>query len=225
MLSKVLFFVPLLALAPAALAQNGGDGHMNQAGLTLLEGYESFKPNFYNDGTGTITIGYGHACGSSATSSRCNYIHAPITEAQGQQLLQTDIGQYETCVCNTAGAGSLNTNQFSAMVDFAYNAGCGSLATAFASDIGSGNYADIVSKLPNTNTRPGSKVHNGLVKRRQAEVGLFQTSTSVMSGCGSPSTKPPYGSGKTTKRSAGRYEFECPEGSTRTEVFGQFVCM
>ena len=105
----------LLAIGLAAngvTAQAGGDGHMNQAGLSMLEQFEGFVANFKDDGAGHKSIGFGHNCDAQP----CAGIAAPISKAQAQTLLQKDIGQFETCTCALQGAGSMNTNQFSAMV-------------------------------------------------------------------------------------------------------------
>lgn len=93
-------------------AQAGGDGHMNQAGLSMLEQFEGFVANFKDDGAGHKSIGFGHNCDAQP----CAGIQAPISKAQAQTLLQKDIGQFETCTCALKGAGSMNSNQFSAMV-------------------------------------------------------------------------------------------------------------
>ena len=44
---------------------------------------------------GVLTIGYGHAC---QPASECNSIHAPITKAQGRDLLKSDAATFVSCV-------------------------------------------------------------------------------------------------------------------------------
>ena len=44
---------------------------------------------------GVKTIGYGHAC---QPASECNNINAPITEAEGKDLLKSDAASFVTCV-------------------------------------------------------------------------------------------------------------------------------
>ena len=55
------------------------------------------------------TIGYGHACQWQG----CEGINPPITEAQGTQILEKDLVQFEDCV-NQAAPG-LNQNQYDAV--------------------------------------------------------------------------------------------------------------
>lgn len=44
---------------------------------------------------GVKTIGYGHAC---QPASECDSINAPITEAEGQDLLQSDAASFVSCI-------------------------------------------------------------------------------------------------------------------------------
>lgn len=78
------------------------------------------------------------------------------------------------------GMSKANSNQFSALVDFAYNAGCGSLQSTFPGAVKSGNWAGIADVLPRYNTNGGLA---GLVRRRNAEADLIRKATSDPSGC------------------------------------------
>jgi hypothetical protein len=59
---------------------------------------------------GIKTIGYGHAC---FTAAQCSQIHPPITEAQGEKLLQEDLIRFESCV--EGKAPGLPDNKFAAV--------------------------------------------------------------------------------------------------------------
>lgn len=55
--------------------------------------------------------------------------------------------------------------------------------SAWGNDIYNHNWADISANLPTTDIDAGTSVEAGLRRRRQAEQNLFDTATSVMSGC------------------------------------------
>ncbi|CAG8826320.1 33290_t:CDS:2, partial [Racocetra persica] len=116
---------PPPANPPPAPANNG---KINDEGLNLIKEFEDFRPNFYGDpAKGIKTIGYGHAC--HADPNKCNNIHAPITPAQGEALLKNDLIYKEDCVKRLTTA-NINSNQFSALVCFTFNLGCGGYETS-----------------------------------------------------------------------------------------------
>jgi lysozyme len=74
--------------------------------------------------------------------------------------------------CVTSGVTvELTQNQFDALVSFAYNTGCGSLAKV-AQILNTGDFAGATSKMKEY-TKSGGVVLPGLVKRRAIEVNLF----------------------------------------------------
>ena len=86
---------------------------LDAKGVDFIASFEGFRANFYTDAAvcrlpimllalilltsvkGVRTIGYGHACQST---SDCSDISAPITEAQGKSLLNSDANAFEACV-------------------------------------------------------------------------------------------------------------------------------
>jgi GH24 family phage-related lysozyme (muramidase) len=119
--------------------------------------------------------GYGHDC---TQKQDCGSINAPITEAQGQDLMEKDLVGFESCVCQLPNASGLNTNQFSALVSFAYNSGCGGVSTYFHSYLEKKDYSGVCAALPTTNTLGGE-----LSSRRKREAQLCSTATNILSGC------------------------------------------
>jgi lysozyme len=139
---------------------------LNAAGLDLITRYEDFRPKPYDDGTGTLTIGYGH--------TRTKIMPAVITEEEGRELLRQDL-EYFSNVLYREVRVPLNENQFSALISFTYNVGEGNLRNS-----------TLLKKLNNQNfraaslefekwTKGGGKVLGGLVRRRAAEQQLFRT--------------------------------------------------
>lgn len=75
----------------------------------------------------------------------------------------------------------LNDNQYGALVSFTYNLGCGTLqSSTLLSGLNGGQDPNTVAgeELPKFVFADGVKL-NGLVRRRDAEVKLFQTPSNV----------------------------------------------
>lgn len=117
-----------LLLAATVVALHSASGRStNQQGLKLIKEFEGFYPNYYIDPVGIKTIGYGHACHANSCGPE---IKPPLTEAQATELLITDLQRsYEPCV-EKAVTVPLNDNQFSALVSFVFNLGCGAFKSS-----------------------------------------------------------------------------------------------
>jgi lysozyme len=140
--------------------------HINQTGLLLIADYEDFRPKPYDDGTGTITIGYGH--------TRSPVMPASVTEEEAKEMLVQDVQHFEQAVKREL-LVAVNRNQFSALVSLTYNIGEGAFRNS-----------TLLKKLNNQNfeaasnefekwTQGGGKELKGLVRRRAAERQLFMT--------------------------------------------------
>lgn len=138
---------------------------LSQAGLKLITQFEGCRLTSYQCSAGVWTIGYGHTAGVKKGMS--------ITQAQAEDYLRQDCDKYAAYVNNRSYVpitDSLNQNQFDALVSFTYNCGAGNLKKLCA-----GRTAEqIASALPLYNKAAG-KVLNGLIRRRAAEVKLFNT--------------------------------------------------
>lgn len=94
--------------------------HVNQAGLTLIEGFEGFVSSPYVDITGKYTIGYGFTYdleGHPITAKTPS-----ITQDQAQTWLQTIIVSYVDGVLGAL-TKVINQNQLNALTSFTYNLG------------------------------------------------------------------------------------------------------
>lgn len=142
--------------------------HINNEGLELIKSFEGCRLTAYKAvSTETYyTIGWGHY-GADVSKDMV------ITQEQADEMLRTDLEKYEAYVNNTACCpivDELNENQFSALVSFCYNCGAGSLKTLCRNRTA----AQIAEKMPLYN-KSGGNVLGGLVRRRAAEVELFNT--------------------------------------------------
>lgn len=146
---------------------------INTAGLNLVKSQESCRLSAYFDQYGRVwTIGWGE------TGPQ---VHAglTITQAQADAWLLARLQTTETSVGNIVKA-PLNDNQFAALVDFTYNAGAGNLDKMVAnSGLNQKNYAGVPQHLVQyTHAANGQEVPD-LVRRREAEVKLWDTPVST----------------------------------------------
>jgi lysozyme len=120
---------------------------INKAGIDLLKDFEGCRLKAYLCPAGILTIGYGHT-GPDVVPQQT------ITQAQADLLLEHDISKFEKGIQNLV-SQALTSNQFSALVCFAFN--CGLYALEF-------------SKW----NKSKGVISPGLVRRRKAESDLFK---------------------------------------------------
>ena len=111
------------------------------------------------------TIGWGHY-GPDV------YAGMTITQKQADDLFDQDIVKYVNPVANTRFGFTPNQNQFDALCSFCYNLGPGIM-----NDFIGKSANQVASEIPLYN-KSGGVVLEGLVRRRKAEVDLFNTPVS-----------------------------------------------
>lgn len=146
--------------------------NISPAGLNLIKEFEGCKLNQYLDAVrseqypeGRPTIGWGHLILPGEDFS------AGITQAQADALLLSDVEKIAVGPVNKL-VPECNQNQFDALCSFTYNAGANSLNTM----LGHG-----FTQIPNQIGRwvhAGTVISIGLVRRRKAELALFNTPVS-----------------------------------------------
>ncbi len=137
--------------------------------MSLVKEFEGLRLTAYIDPVGVLTIGYGHT-GSDV------YKGLTITQARADQLLQQDLGKFNTCVSNNINR-NLNGNQVGALMSWSFNVGCGALQTStLRKRMNAGEDLNTVAseELPRWN-KGGGQVLPGLVRRRAAEVQFFKS--------------------------------------------------
>ena len=143
----------------------------NRAGRGLIKRFESFQPSVYIAPEGKPTVGYGHVVLEGETFAE------PLTQEQADGLLARDLARFERAVLNLV-KERLTSNQFSALVSFAFNAGEFALknstllrlvnagkTSAAAKEFGRWNHATVNGMRI---------VEDGLTARREAERELFE---------------------------------------------------
>ncbi|KAJ2691088.1 hypothetical protein IWW39_000296 [Coemansia spiralis] len=174
-----LLCLSLALVKPPGLVDAAGCQSVNQATISLIKEFEGFVPRPAPDPIGLPTVGYGHLC----KTKNCGEVAQkfPLTMASAEQLLRSDIVPFTKCLdADISNSVKLNTNQWGALVSWAFNVGCGNTkSSSLIRRLNSGQDVNtvIAQELPKWN-KGGGRVLPGLVRRRAAEVKLSQASAS-----------------------------------------------
>ena len=134
---------------------------ISQNGMNLIKEFEgcrltAYKPVPWEQ---MYTIGWGHYGVTAGTT---------WTQAQADSQLETDLNNKYAPIVDAYAKGKANQNEFDALVSLAYN--CGNVFVADSWAPFSHDYvAGMIPKYRNA----GGQVLQGLVRRRQAELDLF----------------------------------------------------
>lgn len=139
----------------------------NQAGIDLIKQFEGCRLKAYKDIIGVITIGYGH-------TGKDIYIDMEINQAAADMFLEKDLARFEDGVKSLlTPSSSINENQFSALVCFAFNVGLGNLKSSTLLKLANSGDFSSASQQFGKWCHAGEKKIPGLVRRRLAEKALF----------------------------------------------------
>lgn len=152
------------ALANFRASHSRSASAISPRGIAFIADFEGYFPNWYDDGFGNQTIGYGH------TTESLHGLRPPLTRAEAAQLLNWDLDSYEAAV-RSAAHRPLTQGQFDALTSFAYNLGPGVLPDVIG-PLNGGNPNGTANALLAYDHANGQKVP-GLTRRRQAERALF----------------------------------------------------
>lgn len=147
-------------------------------GRKFIERFEGLYLHTYDDGTGVLTIGYGHTTAAGPPSVRKGQT---ITPEDADKILSSDLARVESDV-NRLVKVPLTQNQFDALVSFHFNTG-GLGRSTLLQKLNAGDYASVPTELSKWN-RGGGRVMAGLVTRRTEEGKLFNKKST-------PTTIPP----------------------------------
>ena len=145
---------------------------INNKGLDLIKRWEGFEMHAYICPAGVPTIGYG-ATYYPSTRNAVKLTDKPISESYATLLLEDMVVHYENGVKRYVSV-ELTSNQFSALVSFAYNVGLGALKSSTLLKRVNANPCDedIKRQFMRWN-KGGGRVLKGLTKRRQSESDLY----------------------------------------------------
>lgn len=141
---------------------------INSKGLALVKEFEGLRLKAYLCPAGVWTIGYGTTRGVTAGMV--------ITKEEAEALLKADLKLFEDGVTKLTKTVKLNSNQFSALVSFAYNLGLGALksSTLLKRVLANPYDADIDAQFRKWVYAAGV-ILPGLIKRRAYESKLYFT--------------------------------------------------
>ena len=139
---------------------------LSEEGLKLIESFEGFRPQVYNDLAGHPTIGYGHKLLPSESYP------SGITQDEAQTLLERDV-QWAEKIVNSLVKVPITQGMFDALVSFTYNLGGGTLAkSSVLTHLNAGQFTEAnweIGRYYFANEKPVM----GLLRRRHAEQALF----------------------------------------------------
>ena len=155
-------------------------------GRAFIEEFEGLYLHDYDDGTGVITIGYGHT--NLAGVPPKVFKGQRITEAEADAILAADLAAVERDVERFIKV-PMTQSQFDALVSFHFNTGA--LGKSSIDDkINAGNGAAAMSTLLMYD-HAGGRQMDGLTRRRQAELLLFTGQVSQAMKLAGAKTKTP----------------------------------
>lgn len=134
---------------------------INKSGLNLIKKYEGCKLTSYICPAGVLTIGYGHT-GKDVKPNQT------ITKKKSISLLKKDLARFERHVQSYNYIYEWTDNEFSALVSFAFNIGNIDQLTAYGTRTRSQIRTAMLKYV-----KANGKTLQGLVKRRKAELKLF----------------------------------------------------
>lgn len=158
----------------AKLRNSGTAGHISNRGVNFIIEFEGYSATWYDDGTGTMTIGYGH------TTESLHGYRAPLTRLEAVGLLHADLVPYENAVKQVVQPSHLNGGRIDGLTSFAYNLGPGMLTdggrNSIASRTNRGDYAGAANEiLAFDKAVIGGVLQSlpGLARRRRGERSLY----------------------------------------------------
>lgn len=143
------------------------------AGRKLIEEFEGLYLHTYDDGTGTLTIGYGH---TTAAGPPHVYRGMTISREQADAILSADLASVEISVAHHVTA-PLAQNQFDALVSFDFNTGALRHSNVLI-DLNNRRYERVPLDLmawDHAHVHGRMVVMPGLERRRKAEGNMFKT--------------------------------------------------
>ena len=140
---------------------------INEKGLDIIKYFEGCRLSAYKCPAGVLTIGYGHTRGVKQGDR--------ITQEQAEEYLKEDLKVFESHVMSFNDKYNWSSNEFSALVSFAFNIGSITQLTAR----GTRTKQEIADKMLLYDYAGGKRL-TGLGARRETERELFLTPDDVV---------------------------------------------
>ena len=140
---------------------------INEKGLDIIKYFVGCSLSAYKCPAGVLTIGYGHTRGVKQGDR--------ITQEQAEEYLKEDLKVFESHVMSFNDKYNWSSNEFSALVSFAFNIGSITQLTAR----GTRTKQEIADKMLLYDYAGGKRL-TGLGARRETERELFLTPDDVV---------------------------------------------
>lgn len=142
---------------------------ISQQGIDEIKRSEKLELAAYQDLKGVWTIGYGH---TGKVNGKSIGAGMKITEEQAEQLLRSDLDDFERTV-NKHVKVPLNQPQYDSLVSLAFNIGGGNFKdSTLLRRLNQGNYQAAADQMLVWNKSAG-KYRQGLMNRRERERAMF----------------------------------------------------
>ena len=136
-----------------------------ELGKAEIKRHEGLRLTAYDDGAGTLTIGYGHLIRSDMPTR--------ITREEAERLFLADLAIAEAAV-NRLVQVPLTSAQFDALVSLVFNWGSGNFAQSqLLALLNAYDYAGAQARLREHPVTAGGQVMSGLQRRRRSEADWF----------------------------------------------------
>lgn len=155
--------------------------NLDQPGLDFIVSFEGVRLDTYYDEAHVLSLGIGHVCRPSEpwwNDGVERHGVNVITREQAFAMFHDELRMYEACV-NSRVTVPIGQCQYTALVDFAYNEGCGALiGSTLLRVLNTGDYATAATHFSEWNKvrdRATGKlvVSDNLVRRRAKEASMF----------------------------------------------------
>ncbi|HEY9880348.1 MAG TPA: lysozyme [Leptolyngbyaceae cyanobacterium] len=161
--------MPTAPKPPTPPVAPSGSKTINAAGLEIIKHFEGVRLKAYQDSVGVWTIGYGHTSMAGPPNVTPGLT---ISSAEAENILKRDLGVFEKGV-DAAVTVTPNSDQFSALVSFAFNVGLGNLrSSTLLKKFNAGDARGAAEEFLRW-SYAGGKQLPGLLRRRNAERALF----------------------------------------------------
>ena len=150
---------------------------ISAAGLKVTKHAEGWVPHLYDDSASYCTIGYGHlvdgriSCKEADALRLADFVHG-LTRTRGETLLISDMATAQYTVMKVV-VVPITDGQFAALSDFVFNIGSMNFRASTLLKVINAHQQDHVAEQLRLWVLAKGIPQPGLVKRREAEIGLF----------------------------------------------------
>jgi len=148
----------------------------SEKALDLIKQFEGFKDFVYICPAGLPTIGYGHVIDPKLLA--LTKVSPRMTKEKAEQILKNDVKEAEDAI-NSSVKVNISQGQFDALISLIYNWGAYNFKISNGlRKLNAGNYNEAADEFfgkVRGVVSVNGKFSNGLYRRRQAELALWQS--------------------------------------------------